>query len=98
MGPGAGGQADAIIKLGNAVKMIQEALMGLPIGSDIHRAANKAITDLSRHVPFSPLTQGTQNTASQDLRRQQIQQALMGAVARAAGPRPMPPSVPLPGA
>jgi len=68
------------------------------VGSDIHRAANKAIGDLARHVPIGPETQGVQRTAGQDLRRQQIAQALMGSIAGQAGPRSMPPATPFPGA
>jgi hypothetical protein len=98
MGPGAGNQADSIVKLGQAIKLIQEAMMGLPVGSDIHRAANKAVGDLARHVPVGPMTQGVQRTAGQDLRRQQVAQALMGAIGGQAGPQSMPPATPFPGA
>jgi hypothetical protein len=98
MGAGAGRQADAIVKLGKAIQMIQEALMGLPVGSDIHKAANKAIGDLARHVPVGPDTQGVQQTAGQDLRRQQVAQALLGAIKGGGGPQPMAPALPLPGA
>jgi hypothetical protein len=96
--PGAGAQASGVIKLGEAIKAIQEAMMMLPIGSDIHKAAAKAIQDLSRHVPVGPNTQGVQQTQAQDNRRNIVQQALMGAIGGQAANRPMPPSVPLPGA
>jgi hypothetical protein len=97
-GPGQGAHANGIIKLGSAIKMIQEAMMMLPIGSDVHNAAVKAIRDLAKHVPVGPEAQGVQQTQGQDAARQQIQQALMRAVTGQGGPQPMPPSTPLPGA
>lgn len=97
-GRGVGGQATGLIKLGQAIKLIQEAMMGLPIGSDIHSAAVKAIRDLSRHVPVGPSTQGVQQTAGADAARNNIQQALLRAIVGQSGPQPMPPSTPLPGA
>ena len=95
---GQGTQANSLIKLGQAIKLIQEAMLGLPIGSDVHGASVKAIRDLSRHVPVGPDTQGVQQTAGQDMQRQMIQQALMRAMGGQGGPQPMPPATPLPGA
>lgn len=86
-----------LIKLGQAIQAIQEAMPLLQIGSEVHRAATKAISDLSRHVPVGPPTQGVQQTNQQDARRALIQNALANA---AGGGRPpgMPPSTPVPGA
>lgn len=86
-----------LIKLGQAIQAIQEALMMLPIGSDIHKSATKAITDLSKHVPVGPQTQGVMQTQQQDARRQLVQNALASAGGGGGRP-PMPPTTPIPGA
>ena len=70
----------------------------LPIGSDVHRAAAKAIQDLSKHVPVGPETAGVQQTQQGDQQRALIQNVLARAIGGQQGPRPMPPSMPLPGA
>lgn len=87
-------------KLLDAMKMLQLALVDLPIGSEVHRAATKAVQDLSKHLKTGPGTDGISQTNIGML----LQQLARGAMAgRAQGPGAqgapaMPPTTPLPGA
>ena len=98
--PGAGTRAGGMAKLIDAIRMVQMALVDLPIGSDIHKAATKAVQDLSKHLKMGPETQGISQTGVGMLLQQLARNAMAG---RAQGPgaqgQPaMPPSTPLPGA
>jgi hypothetical protein len=109
--PGPGDQAGSMNKLLQAVQMIQQAAMGLPPGSPLHRDALKAATNLSRHLPQGAPTAGVQMTGLKDLINQVMQSGFLqnimqqrggqgGGPGGAAGPAqqaPMP-SMPLPGA
>jgi hypothetical protein len=46
--PGAGAQALTGVKL--ALEALQKSLPGIPMGSDIHTAVLKAITEISKHL------------------------------------------------
>lgn len=96
--PGAGSQASSLMKLNQAVMLMQSALQGLPVGSDVHSAAIKAIRDLAKHVATSQ-TPGADQTGAQDLMRTIMQNVLAQRVAQnRGGPPATPPSTPLPGA
>lgn len=83
----------------NAIAMITTAMMNLPIGSDIHRAVNKAISDLSKHFPQGEGDEGSQQLAMQDqLRNAQRTAMLRRILQNAGGASQMPPSTPIPGA
>lgn len=110
--PGAGDSAGSMNKLIQAVQMIQQAAMGLPPGSPLHRDALKAATSLSRHLPQGAPTAGVQLTGIRDLLQQVMKSGFLqnimqqrgggagGAGGGAAGPAPQAPmpSMPLPGA
>jgi hypothetical protein len=108
-----GDGANAMQKMLAAVQMIQQAAMGLPPGSPLHRDALKAASSLSRHLPQGAPTAGVQLTGVRDLMRQIMQsgflqnilqqrggQGAAGApgAAGGGGGQPPPPSMPLPGA
>jgi len=103
--PGPGDSANAMNKMLQAVQMIQQAAMGLPPGSPLHRDALKAASSLSRHLPQGAPTQGVQLTGIKDLIRQIGQSGfLQNIMQQRAGPGPGAqqqapmPSTPLPGA
>jgi hypothetical protein len=90
----------AMMKISQAIQNIQEAMMSLPIGSELHRAANKAVSDLSKH--FQGPTDATgpaQQTMAQDNLRALAQRALLQRVMQNSGGAPTnQPSTPQPGA
>lgn len=91
----------AMMKISTAIQAIQEAMMSLPIGSDLHKAANKAVADLSKHFqgPSTPPGGGAQQTMLQDQLRALAQRALMQRVSQNSGGAPTnQPSLPQPGA
>lgn len=102
---GAGSQAAAMLQISQAIQQIQNALPNLPIGSEVHKATLKAVSDLSKHFQGpSDATDGAQQTMAQDNLRQMMQQAMMRRVmqqqggGQGGGPPDMPSSTPLPGA
>jgi len=97
--PGAGTQAGALIKMQHAIMMLQQALAELPIGSDMHKAALKAVSDLAKHAGGGPETQGVQQTGGGNMLMNIVRNALMQRVAQNQGGAPTGiPSTPLPGA
>jgi hypothetical protein len=97
--PGAGTQGGGLIKLSQAIHLIQAALAELPIGSEMHKAALKAAQDLSKHVPGAQEMQGVNQTGAQGLIQNIIRGALMNKVGgNQGGPPAMPPMTPIPGA
>lgn len=80
-----GEAAAAIMKVREAVKILQNALPACPIGTDIHKSVLKAITELSKAAPQAEATPGTQQTAFRDLQANAQQQAPMMALMRAIG-------------
>lgn len=99
-----------MMQISAALQQIQRALPNLPIGSEIHKATLKALTDLSKHYQGpSDATDGAQQTMQQDNLRQMMQQAMLRRVLAAqqqgggqgggAPPPTAPPaSTPVPGA
>lgn len=89
-----------MMKISQAIQAIQEAMMSLPIGSELHRAANKAVSDLSKH--FQGPTEATgpaQQTMMQDQQRDLARRLLMQKVMQNMGGGSVnPPSTPQPGA
>lgn len=99
--------ADGMMLLQRAIKMIQQAALGLPPGSPLHRDALKAATSLSRHMGGAagagPAV-GVEKTQSGDEMRRIVQNMLLqriigqkGAGGQMPQQAPMP-STPLPGA
>jgi hypothetical protein len=100
-------------KLLQAVQMIQQAALGLPPGSPLHRDSLKAAQSLSRHLPQGAPSIGVQKTGAMDLIRQITQsgflQQILGQRGQGGGGPGPPggggpaqnapsPSMPLPGA
>lgn len=96
MGTRAGGMAKVI----QAIRMIQLAMVELPIGSDIHKDASKAVDMLSKHLQMGPETQGITQTGIGQLLQSLARNAMAGRAQApgAQGGPAMPPSTPLPGA
>ena len=100
--PGMGTAGGAIMQIKQGLDLIQQALPGLPLGSEIHRDAIRAVNTLSRHMPQGLPTAGVQQTGIQNLLRNTLRNALlqrlMGQQGGPQGPQPMQPSMPMPGA
>lgn len=98
--PGAGTRGGGLIKLIQGIRLIQAAMVELPIGSDVHKDANKAIDILSKHLNMGQETQGITMTGISQLLQQLARGAMAGPAQRpgAQGAPGMPPSTPLPGA
>ena len=74
-------------------------MMSLPLGSELHRATLKAVTDLSKHFQGPTEATGPQQTDLQDQLRQLAQRAMMQRVMQNQGGTPAGPvSTPNPGA
>lgn len=80
-----GEAAAAIMKVREAIKILQQALPAVPVGTDIHKSLLKAITDLSKVAPQAEASPGTQQTTFRDLQAQAQQTAPMMALMRALG-------------
>lgn len=101
--PGAGTRAGGMVKLIGAIRQIQLAMVELPIGSDVHKDASKAVDMLSKHLNMGQETQGITQTGVGQLLQSLVRGALAGRQGGAQAPgaqgQPaMPPSMPLPGA
>jgi hypothetical protein len=108
--PGPGNQADSLMKLRTAIGMMQDALTGLPAGSQQHRDVLRALQQLSRHLPQGESTAGVERTQLGDMLRNVVRNSLLqrimanqgqggGAGGGGGGQAPAPmPSMPLPGA
>ena len=102
--PGQGTQANALMQIKSAIDMIQGAIPGLPTGSEIHRDALRAVTQLSRHMPQGIPSAGVQQTQLQNMLRNTMRNALLQRVMAQQGggpggpPGAMAPSTPTPGA
>lgn len=98
--PGAGTRGGGLLKLIQAIRMIQAAMIELPIGSEAHKAALKASQDLSKHVNLGQETQGVTTAGISQLLQQLARSAMAGPAQRPGAQGPpgqMPPSAPLPG-
>jgi hypothetical protein len=99
--PHAGTQAQATSKLEAGMKLLQEALSGLPMGSPQHNAVLKALSDIGKHMPTGGAGQTDPNAMIQQL-------AQLARAARTEGPQHgalagmmgggAPPAGPIPGA
>lgn len=85
---GAGSQAVSAVKM--ALEALQKALPGLPMGTDLHTAVLKALTDLSKHV--GETAGGDNSSVIQQLAQMARQQ--QQAPQQQAALRAMPPSPP----
>lgn len=111
--PGPGNQADGHTRVGNAVQMLQSAMMMFPAGSPMHTAVLNAIRQLTRQMAHGgQAAVGTQQTQLMDMLRSTVRNALLqkimmnqqgggagGATPGGGGASPAPnPAMPLPGA
>jgi len=91
-----GASANGLSKLAEAIKIIQDAVNSLPIGSDPWKAAQSAISSLGRHASPADAIPGNQNVvlqnlaknASKDQALQQVQRSLAGPGAEGGGGAP----------
>ena len=104
--PGPGNMADSMTTLQQAIQLIQQAALGLPPGSPLHRDALKAASQLSRHLggaagmaPGAGLLKTSLGDRMRNNVRNMMLQRILGM--RQQGPgqggQPPMPSTPLPG-
>ena len=92
-----GNQAQAMIAVQNAVKMLEQALPMIPMGSPLHEKIHKVALELSKE-----LTQGEDNPALQmqslvQMMRHASQQQPMNALSKLSAPPPNTPPATMPG-
>jgi hypothetical protein len=76
MAPGgqAGATQDGMAKVRQALEILQKALPDIPMGSDVHTATMKAITELVKHVhPMNDDPQAKAQQAAQMARQSMTQ-------------------------
>jgi hypothetical protein len=104
--PGPGNQADSMVTLQQAIQLIQQAALGLPPGSPLHRDALRAASQLSRHLGgqsgMAPGAGVLKTSLGDQLRhtvRNMMLQRVLGMKQQGPGqgPNPPMPSTPLPG-
>jgi hypothetical protein len=103
--PGQGDQAASLVKVQQAIGLLQDALQGLAPGSPPHKDTLNALNRLSKHMPQQAPTAGVQATQLGDMLRSTLKNALLQRIASGGkggaggGQPPAPtPSTPLPGA
>lgn len=80
-----GASADAMAKVREAIKILENALPQLPTGSEPHKAVLSAIQSVSKHVPASDASPGVQQSTLRGLQQQGGKDAAMEAVMRSLG-------------
>lgn len=81
----AGHQAAGIARLSIAVKVLEETVPLLGVGSDAGKDALKALNTLSKHVPPGSVSPGIEANSAAQLMQRQRQMAPQIAALRAAG-------------
>lgn len=106
--PGPGDQANSMSQIQTAMAILDGAVQGLPMGSELRILIKEMLTRMEKHLAKGQPTAGVQKTQIQDLlqnlirntflsRIMQQQQSQGGQGQGQGGPPPMP-STPLPGA
>ena len=80
-----GQAADGMAGIREAIKILQDNLTKLPIGSEPYKSVLSAIQGISKHVPPSNEVPGVQRTALRDLQQNSQKNAMMEAVMRSMG-------------
>lgn len=80
-----GSNANAMAKIREAVKILEQALPDLPTGSDPYKATLSAIQGISKHVSPADEVPGVQKTALRDLSQQADKSGMMQALQRSMG-------------
>lgn len=83
--PDAGLAADSLSKVREAVKMLEMALPGIPLGSEPHKAVLSAIQSISKVVPPSSEVPGVQMTQLAGLAQQAQQSQILQQLTQAMG-------------
>ena len=90
-----GNMAQAISAVRNAVRMLEQALPNIPMGSPLHDDVLKVTQSLSKHMQPGEGGQGLDLQHLMQMVRSQSQQAPMGALQRMFPQRPnSPPAMP----
>ena len=103
--PGPGNMADSMNVVIQAIKLLQQAAMGLPTGSKVHGDVLKAAGTLSRHIGgaagMGPAA-GIQKTMLGDQLKRTVQGAMLPQIQQMLGlggqqaPKGAPPQAPMP--
>lgn len=91
---GAGAQGLQLVHL--AVEALTKALQGIPMGSELHTAVLKSITDLSRRMESGSGDQAAKMQSLMAMAREQQQNPQAAAMQRMSqgGGQPQPPTMP----
>ena len=88
-----GSQAQSLSMVREAVRLLQQALPGIPLGSDPHKDVLKAITSLSKSVPPSAEIPGIQTSTLAGLQKSAQDNAVLRQLAGAMGQGPAVPAI-----
>ncbi len=91
-----GNAAAALPKVKNAIEMLQQAMTGVPLGTPLHSAILKAISDISKHLDKHDGNQGLQVQDLVQLARQVNTQSPQAQALQRMGQQPQPPALPAP--
>ena len=91
-----GAAANGIVKVRNAVEMLQQALPTIPMGTELWTAVHKACVDIGKHLRPEDRDQGAQVGGLLQQIRQTAQAGPQNAVARLTPQGPQPPVMPPP--
>lgn len=89
--PHSGVASSGLVDVKNALEALQKALPAIPMGSDLHTAVLKAVTELSKHMPE---VQPSPQMQTQGLMGQIRANAQNGPQAALASLMPKPPQAP----
>lgn len=100
MRPQMGNLAQSLTMVHTGLEALQKALVGIPMGSELHTALLKSITDISKRLDNSQGDKASQvqglATMARDLQANPQQAAMQRAMG--GGGQPQPPAMPQPGA
>jgi len=80
-----GAQADALSKVREAINMLELAMPGLEIGSEVHKAVLDSIQKLSKQAPSSAAVPGVQATQLMAMQKAAKDNAALAMLTRGLG-------------
>jgi len=82
-----GQSAGAMLKVGEALKMLNAAISELPMGSEVHNKVMSAVSSLNKVIPPGSLPQGASQTALRDVQQNAAKNAMLQQVMASMGGR-----------
>lgn len=77
--------AAAVAGVRQAIELLQSQLQNIPVGTELHKAVLKAVTDLAKHASAGDASPGIQKTAMHGMQQSEQQQAPWAQLMQAIG-------------